>query len=696
MRHGRGRLGSHLLLSWLVVWLAAGPVRAAPARVLLPARVFLPALQGAIKPKLTVVFVGLDAKAKAQAGVWERAAEAAATASPRFNWVSLGYAASPAAAKANAQKLDDVQGSLTAGQKALEELDTAKASEHFGRAVQDLRELDLTQHWSTYVEALRRKAGNHATAGEAPLAKQELERLIAVSPKTELDPEHFPPDLMKYAESLRRSAVAGKAELTIRTEPPGANVWVDGQHRGQSPVVVSGLSNAKHVVDVVAGAYQLEQRDVSPGEELLRLKLGEHGQAWLKAVDQAAKDADGPGRDKALLPLAKAVRVDQLLVVIARKGSSADKLSVTALRLDAKDGHTPAYREGLVASEPAAAASFLTPLLDKDTPRRGGQPVMYYAVPTGPDPRMVGGFIAGGVGAAALLAGVTFGVLALLRQNSFARTPQVDLSASQTLKQQGKTFALVADISYVFALVGLGVGGTLIATSLLPTAEKDLSSDGDGDAEPPARKPKKPPSKRLLPDADADAGGDASKRTDELKKDDGKRREDERRKEEDRRKEDERRREEERRRDEERRKEDDRRRDDDRKKDDERRRREDEDRRRRDEEDRKRQEKERAKEEEDRRKRAAQEEAEQAKAEAERQKAEAERQKAEAARLRKMTPAERKKEEERKRLEEEEARRAEEEEDRKRIEDERRKREEQRRKKEEEERRRMEEDLRNQ
>lgn len=92
----------------------------------------------------------------------------------------------------------------------------------------------------------------------------------------------------------------------------------------------------------------------------------------------------------------------------------------------------------------------------------------------------VGAFVAGGVGAAGLISGVVFGLLALDAQSEFDTNPTDDTA------DKGETYALVADISY-----GVAIAGAVTAVILWAThdggseesveVEKDVEIEKDED-----------------------------------------------------------------------------------------------------------------------------------------------------------------------------------------------------------------------
>jgi hypothetical protein len=443
-----------VLLAWLVACLAHGPALASP--VLTPTLSAATSGQG---PTVTVVYVGLDAKAKAQAGVFERAVELGAHG--RFTWVPVGNAVSPQAAATADARRDAARASLKAGQEALDSLDNAKAGEAFAAALSAGQEVDHSQYISLMFDALTRKAANHALGGELAAAKQDLDRLLAMNPKAELNPGLFSPDLQKYAESRRKQFAASGSPMVVRSEPPGANVWVNGQYRGLAPVTVSGLAPGKHSVVVALGGFGRFQTEFEPGEHLVTLKAGELSGAYRKAVDAVAADPQGPGRDVALVGLGRALKVDQLIALVARKSTAGEKVEVTALRIEMADGHNSAFAQQTLAVDPSSANTVASLLFEKEVTREGKKPTTHFARAQGTDGKLIAGVVMLGAAVVAAGVGTGLGFVANGKHAQFRNTPQIDTVTSRELTVSGRQFALGADLAFLGAAI-LGVTGTTL------------------------------------------------------------------------------------------------------------------------------------------------------------------------------------------------------------------------------------------
>ena len=96
-----------------------------------------------------------------------------------------------------------------------------------------------------------------------------------------------------------------------------------------------------------------------------------------------------------------------------------------------------------------------------------------------------------GVGAAAVVSGVVFGIAASAKQAQFHNAVQTDV-ATAGIKSTGRTFAVVADVSYLTGLIAAGAG------SYLTFIEPKLKTHSPT-AAPAPEKPAKPAEKKAEP-----------------------------------------------------------------------------------------------------------------------------------------------------------------------------------------------------
>lgn len=417
-------------------------------------------------PRIAVVVVSKDMPTLQQQGVLEGAAEAALNRASRFVVLPVHHAFNPVATKRREAKLEEAKALMNAGKQALEELDDIKAGTAYTSALNTLQDADWSKDMPVLVDAWTLKAGSHATGGQTALAKKAIEGVVALSPRAEFSPQMFPPELLKFADAQRTFATHATGELLVRTEPPGARVWVDGVYRGVSPVTVAGLTTTKHYISAAVGGAALAQSKASLGEEMLLLPDAELNAEWKDAVENIKRAPASQLRDSSVQTLGRAAQVDQVLLVVASKSLAGEKLELLGLRLEVRDGHSASFRTGTVNPvDPDQLAAFFDALCGPDAKRIGGKtPVHHYQEASGPPLETVAGISLLGAGAAALISGIAFGLVANNQAVLYSQTSQIDTTTSAALVRKGTDFALVADVSYLVALATAGTGVVLLVT----------------------------------------------------------------------------------------------------------------------------------------------------------------------------------------------------------------------------------------
>lgn len=450
----RPAAGSSALIATLISSLAAGRPLVLPDR-----------LETAGGARLAVVVIALDAPSQAARGLLETALTDAARAQGSFEVLGPVDVFDGPAAATRQTKLEAARASVIAGKKALDDLDTGKASQLLAEAVASFKEADTRVVFDELVKALVLKAASHAIAGEVAPARQEMERVLAVAPRAEFDAQFFPPELIKFAESQRKMSVGSKGELVVRTEPHGASVWVDGTFRGASPVTVAGLATGKHFVATGLGGQSLALAEVPLGESTLELKAADP--QWKKTVDTVSRAPQGPGRDVALVALGKKLGVEQVLAAVVKKSTAGAQFELIVLRLEVRDGHNLGYGTATVplteVSEPLTRAFDV--VLSKDTPRQGKTPVTHFeGAASGGSGKTIAGIALLGVAVALVAVGIGTGAAGQDRYQQFRNTPQVQTSISQGYANEARALGAVSLGSFIGAGAAAGVGTFLLSS----------------------------------------------------------------------------------------------------------------------------------------------------------------------------------------------------------------------------------------
>lgn len=463
-----------------------------PAAARMPLEVVPRSVPSQSRPDLVVVVVPTAPAAEETAAVLDESLREAVVASGRFDLARLIDLLDAENAKEREGRVKAGDAALEAAQQLYNDLDTIRALSEADRAIRAYAETDLTQHMDELVGAWIFKIASLVANGENKAAELEMEKLLAVAPKAQFSPNYFPPEQIATAEKWRKAIAAASETMEVTTVPAGAEVFVDGVFRGVSPVKVRGLAAGDHFVSARAPGYSLAQQRARTGQVELTLQKSESWPKYEALVRRVKKDPRGPQRDLAAKEFAAWARVQQVLLAIVDVAPGAKQAKVTALRLEAKDGHNAAWVQRDVPSGEgvqAQADALASALLGRDEPRRGG-PVTHFGGAL--MEKKLTGYVLLGTGAALLVSGVAFGVAAGSKSAEFRELRQTDALATSTAST-GRTYAAVADVSYLAGLIAAGAGAYLAFWDDSPASRPSASAHEDVVAPAPPKEDVKKP-----------------------------------------------------------------------------------------------------------------------------------------------------------------------------------------------------------
>ncbi|MGI5861832.1 MAG: PEGA domain-containing protein [Myxococcales bacterium] len=434
------------------------------------------------KPRLAVVAFALDDSSRAAAKL-SYLAEKLTVELGRQELRDLAAALDPEGYEAHKSFVATADEAVKKARAAYDELEPKRAKELCDQAVGAYEKSDLSRSFGELVRARMLRIASLIANAEATAADREVEQLLPLDLHTPFDPNLFAPDFVAEVKRRRADLTAQRGVgLDIEVRPVPGRVYIDGRYRGISSVELRNLTAGDHVLTVVAPGYKVLQKIVRPGAggtrvETLRAASGL--ERFSEKVRRIKNDFRGKGRNKVARELAVDLGVDQVLV-IGVKAKDKDQLAALAVRVDASDGHEHAYVEEPLPNDEQrfepVADTFLRKALSTDRPR--GEDGKAIATTGGGFQWRARhtGYVLLGLGAIALGSGIYFGLDANKLNDRYNALQEPQTSPTyKSLETNGRRSALIADVSYLAALIAGGTGLYLAITGR-GIAEDDLSN----------------------------------------------------------------------------------------------------------------------------------------------------------------------------------------------------------------------------
>ena len=219
----------------------------------------------------------------------------------------------------------------------------------------------------------------------------------------------------------------------MKTGDVVAQVFVDGQFRGFSPVTLSNLTPAEHFVTAIAPGYMLAQGKVRGEASAHASSLSPMPGAPEALGERARRRPRGLDRDAALRELGTLAGTEQVLALLVRGAPGAAAQDAIAVRVDVTDGHNLAYATApmplTAETMEAALKAHVAGVLQADAPRGRMQAGTPAAIQGGSG--KTAGYVLLGTGVALVAGGVLFGLQASSKADEFKKTAHSVAAAEQ-------------------------------------------------------------------------------------------------------------------------------------------------------------------------------------------------------------------------------------------------------------------------
>jgi hypothetical protein len=179
--------------------------------------------------------------------------------------------------------------------------------------------------------------------GDVEEAKIAILDLLSLSPTFELDRKRYAQNFL----SLKAQVATGRnaqlrGNVTIKTRPAGARVYLNGELQGFSPLTLQTLPIGKHLVRVERpGFKQLGVMvEVTPeDQELTQDLVATSGyKAFDALMDRLAGEALKDKGGQTMSSVASSLKLDRAVIGVLRDGGSGETTELTMAYFDLKSG----------------------------------------------------------------------------------------------------------------------------------------------------------------------------------------------------------------------------------------------------------------------------------------------------------------------------------------------------------------------
>jgi hypothetical protein len=384
--------------------------------------------------------------------------------------------------------LDRIRAAFQTALEAKEKARVAYDALDLDSVVQELS--DALSKWDRYpayvvsfkdvLEAHLLLGAAYVLRGEEQLGVKKFEQVVVMSPHTEPDPRVFNPSMRQlYAQAQTRVANRRRGVLSVTSVPVAAEVYVDNQFVGITPVALQGVVEGKHGVVVRKDGYRgwgrsVDVQGAAETVETAQLRMTTDEKILEEASAALTGDLEDSQARTALAALSAALKVAR--VYYMRVDVEEEWLKVSAVLFDAQNKRVirkvshallnrlkpEAYRREVAdfaqklsgqSKETSASVEEKKGVLPK--------PVSENEIPhsnTWKKKVFLYGLVGAG-GALVVTGGVLWG-LAKHNQNQFRDTFQTSQEAANK-HAAGKSMALVGDVA-----AGLGAAAVLTGLAM--------------------------------------------------------------------------------------------------------------------------------------------------------------------------------------------------------------------------------------
>jgi hypothetical protein len=217
----------------------------------------------------------------------------------------------------------DADGKVRDAKQKLDELDLAEATKLLKAALTTYekylhRLAQKPQPVAPIVQALTLLAAARFIDGDTEGAREALRRAKSLDPDLAYDAKLFPPKMRRiFTEVKLLLDELGKGSLAVQSDPPGAEVLLNGKPVGLAPVAIPSCGSGANYLTFLAPGFvpTTVQVEVTGGEEKkIEQALGRYDDDPVPLLERTRVSTGEPTASAAMRDLARRAQADLLLV----------------------------------------------------------------------------------------------------------------------------------------------------------------------------------------------------------------------------------------------------------------------------------------------------------------------------------------------------------------------------------------------
>jgi hypothetical protein len=247
---------------------------------------------------------------------------------PRLETKDLDTRLADFAQEVPQEQIDEGRLLLQEGQKALTALELPVAIKKLSQAVEVLSKVLPYIKKAELADAMMALGAAHFENGDKREAKRTFERLLVWRSDYKVDLNRYPPALLTIVEEVRKEVEKAKrGSIEIRSEPAGAQAYVDGRYIGLTPTFADGLIVGEHWVTLKKEGFKkaVMAAQASPKQQQLVSITMERSTKYLlveQALAGVEKTLGQPTLDASADNLKEVLFIDHAVFVRAAPGAA--------------------------------------------------------------------------------------------------------------------------------------------------------------------------------------------------------------------------------------------------------------------------------------------------------------------------------------------------------------------------------------